>query len=81
MGSIAAMNSINRVMEKHGDEICRKWLDSVRESNPLVEDVEIEGGLYKIHVMWVLQDGSRLPGPDIDIDTLAEEYPDCEVGY
>ena len=82
MGSISAMNSIDRVLEKHGDELQRDYAEDVPEClQPLFDRVDFENKLYSIDVTWRFKDGSTLAGPSIDIDTLAEDYPDCEVGY
>lgn len=32
-------------------------------------------------VTWILSDGFELEGQMIDIDELADQYPDCDVGY
>jgi hypothetical protein len=77
MGALSAMSSINRVLEKHGEEIRREYLSS----SPLVADVELDNAVWGIKVLYVLRDGTVLEGPLLDIDELAEAYPDCEVGY
>ena len=82
MGSIAAMNSIGRVLETRGEEIRLDYESLVPESiKPLFERVELEINLYSVAVTWVFRDGSTLPGPEIDIDALANDYPDCNVVY
>ena len=82
MGSIAAMNSIDRVLEKHGEDIRLDYESRVPESvKHLFDRVELENNLYGIAVTWVFRDGSMLPGPEIDIDALASDYPDSEVSY
>lgn len=78
MGSIAAMDSINRVLERHGGEIQQELLS---RAGKLVVGAALENNLYSIQVTWELVDGTTLEGASIDIDTLAEKYPDCEVGY
>ena len=82
MGSLSAMNSINRVLEAHDDEIiaeCSQMVpDSIRDQ---FDTVILENNLYSITTSWQFKDGSLLPGPPIDIDTLAGKYPDCQVGY
>lgn len=76
------MNSIDRVLEKHGNEIRQGYEEQVPESlKPVFGRVELENNMYCIDVTWVFSDGSTLPGPALDIDTLADEYPDCDVGY
>lgn len=82
MGSLSAMNSINRVLEKHGAEIEAEYLEQVPPAfRDSIESVALENNLYSIQVSWKLADGTSLPGPEIDIDTLAGLYPDCDVGY
>ena len=82
MGSISAMNSIDRVLEKHGEEIRKGREEQVPGIlKDVFTRVDLENKLYSIGVTWVFKDGSTLEGPEIDIDTLGEEYPDCEVGY
>jgi hypothetical protein len=82
MGSVSAMSSINRVLEKHSDEIRQEFMEQVPEGlKPFVDRVDLENNLYGINVTWVFKAGGTLPGPAIDIDTLADDYPDCEVGY
>ena len=82
MGSISAMNSMSRVLEKHGDEIEREWLNSapknVREK---LTGVGLTNEVYSIAVWWRFGDGEMLPGPRIGIDELAEQYHDCKIGY
>ena len=82
MGSSAAMRSINEVIEAHGGEIREEWESQVPPALiPLFERVELSNEMYAIGVTWVFRDGSTLPGPYIDIDALADDYPDCHVGY
>ena len=82
MGSISAMNSIDRVLEKHGEEIRKTYEEQVP---PILKDVfsrvDLANTTYHIEVTWVFKGGATLEGPAIDIDTLADDYPDCEVGY
>ena len=81
MGSIAALNSINRVMEAHAEEIRQEYEGQVPASvRPFLDRVELEASPYQVDVVWVFKDGI-LAGPSLDIDVLAERYPDCEVGY
>lgn len=79
MGSISAMNSIDRVLENHGEEI----VANLREQYPseLIKSFELENGVHKITIIATLADGSALTLEPIDIDQLAEDYPDCNVGY
>ncbi|MGB9886453.1 MAG: hypothetical protein ACPLRW_05575 [Moorellales bacterium] len=73
------MSSISRVLERHGDKIAAGLLKAA--GSPLVRDVELENGIYEIRVFYVLADGTRLEGRPLDIDDLAQEYPDCGIGY
>ena len=45
------------------------------------ETVVLDNNTYGIATSWRFKGGGYLPGPSIDIDTLAERYPDCRVGY
>lgn len=82
MGSISAMESINRVLEKHGEEIRNRYEEHIPASlKDVFKGVELENNLYSISVTWVFKDGTTLEGPALDIDFLAAQYPDCEVGY
>ena len=82
MGSIAAMNSIHRVIQNHGDEIKATCLEDVPHSiRQMIQTVELSNEVYRIDISYRLVDGGTLPGPALDIDTLAEDYPDCEVSY
>lgn len=82
MGSISAMNSIDRVIEAHGDEIRAEFAASVPDIiREQFSHVALENGLYHVSVTWVFKGGDMLAGPDVDIDTLGEKYPDCEVAY
>ena len=82
MGGIAAMNSINRVMEAHGDEIQQEWGKQVPDSlRDTFSQVILEGKNYGIQVEWEFRGGATLQGPFIDIDELASRFPDCNVAY
>lgn len=82
MGSSSAMSSIDRVLETHGEEIERELLQKLsRETKRLVTDVQLENNVYEITVTAVLTNGTYLALRPIDIDTLAQDYPDCKVGY
>lgn len=89
MGSVSAMRSIQRVMDKHSADLIERseaWLP-----NDLPEGVEVKAfvrmsdGCYDIEVTWkvTLADGQsfELDGPKWDIDQLAGMYPDCDIGY
>jgi hypothetical protein len=79
MGSACAMNSISRVIEKHEDEIVAE----LKEKYPsaLIKSFTLENRIYNIGVTAILTDDSSIDLEPIDIDDLAEDYPDCEVGY
>ena len=82
MGGMSAMNSISRVLDKHGNELKKEYMEMVPESiRDQVTGVGLGNKTYAIETAWLLRDGGELPGPEIDIDTLAERFPDCEVGY
>ena len=82
MGSISAMNSIERVLERHGDEIREEWAQQVPEALAEVfSQVILSNEIYAIQVEWEFRGGGTLPGPRMDIDILAERFPDCDVGY
>ena len=82
MGGVSAMASIHRVMEKHGDAIQQQYMDQIpKKARDQVTGVILNSQCYSITVLWELKNGGTLEGPSIDIDTLAETYPDCNVGY
>ncbi len=81
MGGASAMSSIDRVMKAHGDEIMAELAEDVPHSlSGLFKNVTLDNAVYGIKVQWEFEDGS-LEGPLMDIDDLAERYPDCEVAY
>ena len=79
MGSTAAMNSIDRVLKKHGQE----FKQELRERYPskLIRRFTLGNKLYVLSVQAELTDGTILDLKGYDIDDLAERFPDCEVGY
>ena len=82
LGGLSAISSINRVLEAHGEEIQQEWAEQVPSFIvPQFKQVTLENATYSIRIWWQFQDGETLPGPEIDIDELAERYPDCNVGY
>ena len=82
LGGLSAMSSIDRVIQTHGDEIKEEWAQYVPAFiASQFKQVTLENATYSIRVWWQFHDGETLPGPQIDIDELAERYPDCEVGY
>ena len=79
MGSLSAMSSINRVLEKHGAEL-EAELRSCYKSK-LIRRFSLGSNIYSIDVEAELTDGTMLALEPYDIDVLAERFPDCEVGY
>jgi hypothetical protein len=83
MGSSSALSSLNRVLKKHGKEI-RTEIKGYFPSN-LIKDIGIgcENSCYRLGAVAILTDGTELPLEIdwLDIDSLAERYPDCDVGY
>ncbi len=79
MGSVSAMNSIDRVLKKHGKELEAE----LRKDYPtkLIKRFTLENNIYSISVQAKLTDGTLLDLEPYDIDALAERFPDCEVGY
>ena len=76
------MNSISRVIEKHGDELREELLGRASaDVRPQLEGVALENRTYTIQSEWQFVDGSTLPGPQFDIDELVDRFPDCEVSY
>ena len=82
MGSLSAMNSLERVITAHGDELVQEYRDQIPDQfKETITGVVLSNNTYTIDVEWALAGGQTLPGPSIDIDTLQERYPDCDVGY
>ena len=82
MGDLCAMSSIERVLERHGDEIREEWAQEVPEALAEVfSQVILSNNIHEIQVEWEFRGGGTLPGPCIDIDILADQYPDCDVNY
>ena len=82
MGDLSAMSSIERVLERHEDEIMEDWASLVPKSLAGVfRKVILSNGTRCIQVEWEFRGGETLPGPCIDIDILADQYPDCDVRY
>jgi hypothetical protein len=79
MGSISAMNSIDRVLAEHGGELEAR----LRESYPskLIRRFDLSNNMYSVAVQAELTDGTMVDLEPFDIDQLGEEFPDCEVGY
>ena len=71
---------IERVLERHGDEIREECALAVPKSLAGVfRKVILSNEVSRIQVEWELRGGGTLPGPSVDINTLAERYPDCDV--
>ena len=69
------------MLERHGDEIREEWAQEVPESLAgFFRKVILSNEIRKIQVQWEFR-GGLLPGPSIDIDLLADLYPDCDVNY
>jgi len=82
MGSVAAMNSIDRVLDKHSDELRQQYEEHVpAQLRDIFERVGLENICYGIRVHWIFKGDATLEGPEISIDTLADWYSDCEIGY
>ena len=79
MGSASAMESINRVLERHGAEL----VEELRERYPskLIRRFSLDNNIYSISVEAELTDGTSIVLEPYDIDDLAERFPDCDVGY
>ena len=81
MGGMSAMKSICRVIDAHGDEIRKELAQQMPdELSEHFKKVFLENNTYGIQVLWIFETGC-LQGPLINIDDLAEQYPDCDVGY
>ena len=79
MGSSAAMQSIDRVLRKHGEELGNNlW---TQYKSKLIRRFMLANDIYRISVTAELQDGTFLQLKPYDIDELAERFPDCKVGY
>ena len=79
---LSAMNSIQRVLERHGDEIREKMGPGgpripgrvLQKGDPEQRDPKNPGALG-------IQRRRNLPGPCMDIDDLAERFPDCDIDH
>src|SRR3989304_769357 len=86
VGSASAMSSINRVLEKHGKRLHKEAANGLKKGMVLVyQETALENNLYSVSVVheFRLKNGKKifLNGNPLDIDALAERYPDCRVGY
>ena len=61
------MNSVNRVLEAHGDEISQHYAQQVLESiKDHFKGVTLENNLYSIEVTYTFNNDGYLQGPSID---------------
>lgn len=85
MGSVSATESINRVLDRHGERIRKALLDDYAQPGPdgrqLVRNITLSNDVYEIGVTALLVNGQELPMRGVSIDDLAEDFPDCDVGY
>ena len=82
MGDLSAMSSIERVLEQHGEEIREEWTREVPGALAgIFSRVILRNDGDAIQVEWEFKNGETLAGPCMDIDILAERFPDCEVVY
>ncbi len=82
MGSMSAMSSIDRVLERHGDQIREELLqDLSQQTKGMVVDIQLGNNVHEITVSAILSNGTSLELSSMNIDFLAEEYRDCEIGY
>ena len=79
MGSVSGMKSIDRVLKKYSMQIKRELRREYRSK--LIKQFHLENGIYSIEIEVELADGTSLQLKQLDIDELAERYPDCKVGY
>ena len=79
MGSVSAMESINRILKNHARELLAELKD--RYPTSLIKRFELENNIYEIAVHAELADGSLIDLAPYDIGDLAERFPDCRVGY
>ena len=77
---MAATASINRTLEKHGDELVAELREQYRGASE-VGHFELESESYQIKAFAVLKSGAMLEMRPYDIDELAERFPDCHMGY
>ena len=79
MGSASAMESINRVLERHGAELVEELHE--RYPSKLIRRFSLDNNIYSISVEAELTDDTSIVLEPYDIDDLAERFPDCDVGY
>ena len=85
MGSLSAMKSLERVLERHGAELEREAQPAPPGTRLVYVGTVLENSLYAISVEHEFRTEAGEPvfieGQPFDIDALAERFPDCEVGY
>ena len=79
MGSVSAMESIDRVLTKYSTQIKRELRQQYRTK--LIRRFHLGNEIYAIGIEAELTDGTLLGLKPLDIDELAERYPGCKVGY
>jgi hypothetical protein len=73
------MKSVDRVLKKYGTQIKRELRQDYRSR--LIKGFHLENGIYSIEIDAELKDGTLLRLKPLDIDDLADRYPDCGIGY
>jgi hypothetical protein len=89
MGDLAATASLDRVLIDHGEDLKLRLSDGVSAALRQYVEPVLENHTYSVRVVWLFRglpgmEGDQyayLEGPDIDIETLAEDFPCCQVGY
>ena len=90
MGSGSAVASLERVLKDHRQELVEEMNEMVpREIRHMFHDAKLEvaDSCYDLEVTWQIRTAFdtnlvvSLRGPMIGIDSLAERFPCCEVGY
>jgi hypothetical protein len=81
MGSISAMNSLDRVIEKHEKELIAEVEANLPKELRRVAKIMLENALYELQVFLFFPSGDSLELRPFDIDQLAEKFPDCEIAY
>lgn len=86
MGGMAAMKSIERVMEAHHDELCRETWEALPDViKALRPKLELEAQVDFIE-RWLAfttpeHGEEHLQLPDITIWELEERFPDCNISW
>ena len=78
--SSTAFGSIERVLAAHAPEIIVDLLATAAPATRrLLRTATLENKIYNIDVTWVFNDGTTLAGPSLNLDELADRFPDCSV--